>query len=279
MTLVLLSASTVLAPAPAVPQRRLGWLSGTRWGRPALDRHHRPNLLAPVRQALTGSRFGAGWAGLLLGSITGLTVGPVPGLLAAFTGTVLIRCAGVLSAERDDERCRAELAATIAALQNEYAAGATVAGAFTAAAASSGRFQDAISSAAGLAREGNDVAVALHADGQLARLAVACDLVSRSGAPLGRLLAGVQADLEADRRMHRALRTVLAGPRSSALLLAGLPLIGLAMGCGMGAHPERVLLHTTAGLVALSAGVLLDLAGLAWTLALSQRALTRQPAR
>jgi tight adherence protein B len=45
----------------------------------------------------------------------------------------------------------------------------------------------------------------------------------------------------------------------------------------MGAHPERVLLRTTAGLAALSAGVVLDLAGLAWTLALTRRALSMRP--
>jgi tight adherence protein B len=277
VTLILLGASAMLAPAPDVAQRRLGWLSGTRWGRPAGDRRHDPRLPDLLRQS-PGSRLGAGGAGLLLGLVTALTAGPVPGLLAALTGTGVVRFARLLSAERDDERCRAELVATVAALRNEYAAGATVADAFTAAAASSGRFAPAVARAAELARGGNDVAVALHAEAELARLAVACDLVSRSGAPLGRLLAGVQADLDADQRTHRAVRTALAGPRSSALLLAGLPVIGLAMGVGMGAHPERVLLHTTAGLIALSAGMLLDLAGLAWTLALSRRAVNMRPA-
>jgi tight adherence protein B len=278
VTLLLLGAAVMLAPVPAVAHRRLAWLYDTRWGRPAPDRKHGPSLPALARQALNASRFGAGWVGLLLGLTTGLTAGPVPGLLAALTGIGLVRCARLLSAERDDERCRAELVATVAALQNEYAAGATAADAFTAAAAVSGRFGPAVARAAVLARDGNDVAVALHAEGELARLAVACGLTSRSGAPLGRLLAGVQADLEADQRMHRAVRTALAGPRSSALLLAGLPVIGVAMGVGMGAHPGRVLLHTTAGLVALSAGVVLDLAGLAWTLALSRRASIMRPA-
>jgi tight adherence protein B len=282
VTLLLLGASAVLAPAPAVARRRLDWLSGTRGGRPEVlagERQRRPRMPELVRQVLAGSRLGAVAVGLLTGVAIGLAVGPVPGLLAALTGTGVTGCARVLSAERDDERRRAELVATVAALQNEYAAGATVADAFTAAAASSGRFQPAVTRAAVLARDGNDVAVALHADAELARLAVACDLVSRSGAPLGRLLTGVQADLDADRRLHRAVRTVLAGPRSSALLLAGLPFIGVAMGVGMGAHPGRVLLHTTAGLIALSIGVLLNLAGLAWTLALSRRALHGQPIR
>jgi tight adherence protein B len=276
LTLLLLGAGVALAPAPAVAQRRLGWLAATRWDRPDRPLGRRmPVWLVP------GSH--AGWLGLVLvpvlGLVAGLAAGPVPGVLAALTGWGLVRCTRLLSAERDDERRRTELAATVAALQDEYAAGATVAAAFTAAAANAGRFGPAVSRAAALARDGNDVAAALATEEQLAWLAVACDLVSRSGAPLGRLLAGVQADLAADRRTHRAVRTALAGPRSSALLLAGLPLVGVAMGAAMGAHPERVLLHTAAGLVALSAGVLLDLTGLAWALALSRRALGMRPGR
>lgn len=279
MTLLLLGASVLLVPAPAVARRRLDWLAASRWGRPR--RHLGATVPARLRQVLTGSHRNAGWLAPILGAVAGLAAGsvagPVPGLLAAVTSTGLVRCARLLRAERDDERCRAELAATVAALQDEYAAGATVAAAFTAAAASAGRFGPTVSHSAALAREGNDVATALSAEERLAWLAVACDLVSRSGAPLGRLLAGVRADVSNDQRTHRAVRTALAGPRSSALLLAGLPLVGVAMGSAMGTHPERVLLHTTAGLVALSAGVLLDLAGLAWTLTLSRRALDRRP--
>jgi tight adherence protein B len=188
-------------------------------------------------------------------------------------GSALAHCWRLVLAERDDERCRAELAASVAALHDEYAAGATVAAAFAAAAPSAGRFKAAVGHAAVLAAEGNEVALALSAEKDLSRLAVACDLVSRSGAPLGRLLAGVQAELATDRQAQRAVRGALAGARSSALLLAGLPVIGVVMGSGMGANPARVLLHTTIGLVALTAGVLLDVAGLAWTLALSRRAM------
>jgi Flp pilus assembly protein TadB len=151
---------------------------------------------------------------LLLGLTAGFAAGPLSGLLAAVVGFGLARCARQLSAERDEERSRAELAATVAALHDEYTAGATVAAAFTAAAASAGRFEPALSHAAALAGQGNDVAVALRAERGLAPLAVACDLVSRSGASLGRLLAGVRSELAADQQTHRAVRTALAGPRS-----------------------------------------------------------------
>jgi|GEM_PF-3040795 len=179
----------------------------------------------------------------------------------------------LLRAERTRERHRAELAATVGALRDEYAAGATIAAAFAAAAALPGRCQAAMARAAALARQGAEVTPALAGEPRLASLAVACDLAGRNGAPLARALAGVHAELVADQRAARAVRTALAGPRSSALLLSGLPLIGLAMGSAMGAAPQRVLLHTGAGRAALVVGVTLNLAGLAWTLALSRRAL------
>jgi tight adherence protein B len=45
------------------------------------------------------------------------------------------------------------------------------------------------------------------------------------------------------------------------------------MGMGMGAHPVQVLLQTRTGQIVLVAGIALDLAGLLWTLTLTQRAM------
>ncbi|MEO6503417.1 MAG: type II secretion system F family protein [Jatrophihabitantaceae bacterium] len=236
LTLALLGAGLLIAPAPMLAQRRLAWLATARWGTPA---------------AAAGSRWRAGWAS---------------------ARQAVAPAAGLVTSQRDRERRRAELVAIVAVLQNEYAAGATVGTAFEAAIPVSGRFAVAVAGAAALARDGHEVAGALRAEGSLAPLAVACDLAGRSGAPLVRSLAGVHADLVADQRTCRAVRTALAGPRSSALLLSGLPLLGLAMGAAMGANPQRLLLHTGPGRLALVAGVLLDLAGLAWTVALSRRA-------
>jgi tight adherence protein B len=236
LTVALLGAALLMTPAPAPARRRLAWLAATRW--------------------------------------TASELGPPSHAEPAWAWRALAGWIRLLRVERDSERCRAELAAIVGVLRDEYAAGATIAAAFSAAAALPGRFRAAMREAAALARDGHDVTTALATRRQLASLAVACELASRSGAPLGRSLAGVQADLAADQRTSRAVRTALAGPRSSALLLSGLPLIGLAMGSAMGAAPHRVLAHTAAGRLALVVGVALDLAGLAWTLALSRRALT-----
>jgi tight adherence protein B len=76
-----------------------------------------------------------------------------------------------------------------------------------------------------------------------------------------------QADraARAGRARRRQLAALLAAPRATAALLAGLPAVGLALGAAMGAGPVTVLLHDPAGQGALLVGVLLELAGLAWT--------------
>lgn len=57
----------------------------------------------------------------------------------------------------------------------------------------------------------------------------------------------------------------VAGPRMSGYVMAALPLMGLALGVGMGADPVRVLLATPVGSVLLVVGVTLTCAGLLWS--------------
>jgi tight adherence protein B len=99
----------------------------------------------------------------------------------------------------------------------------------------------------------------------LDRVSAAAALSGRTGCSLAALLAAVQDDLSARRRTDRDLRSSTAGPRASAALLAGLPLLGVAMGSGVGADPWGVLTTTSTGQVLLVAGVGLEMAGLAWT--------------
>ena len=124
--------------------------------------------------------------------------------------------------------------------------------------------------AGGLAAAGDEPAFALTAEPRLAHLAVALGLADRTGTALVDVLARVRADVLAEQASRRAVAEAVAGPRSSALLLAALPVIGLGMGAALGAHPLHVLTRTPAGLAALTAGVVLELAGLLWTLWLTR---------
>ncbi|MGH3325873.1 MAG: type II secretion system F family protein, partial [Streptomyces sp.] len=84
------------------------------------------------------------------------------------------------------------------------------------------------------------------------------------GAGLAEGLDRVAGALRAERDQREELRAQLAGPRSTAVVLALLPGFGLLLGGAMGAGPLRVLLHSPAGLVCLVVGGLLEWAGLAW---------------
>jgi tight adherence protein B len=115
---------------------------------------------------------------------------------------------------------------------------------------------------------------------QDAELAAALDRISagvllsaRTGCSLAAVTAAVEDDLRARHRLRQELRTATAGPRASAMLLAALPVLGLAMGGGVGADPWRVLTSTGTGQVLFVAGVTLELAGLSWSGRLVRRAL------
>lgn len=107
----------------------------------------------------------------------------------------------------------------------------------------------------------------------LGRISAGVLLSSRTGCSLAAVVAAVEDDLRARHRQRLELRSATAAPRASALLLAGLPVLGLAMGSGVGADPWAVLTTTGIGQALLVAGVTLELAGVAWSRRLIDRAL------
>jgi tight adherence protein B len=106
----------------------------------------------------------------------------------------------------------------------------------------------------------------------LGRVAAAARLSARTGCSLAAVVGAVEDDLRARSRHRLELRSATAGSRASAALLAGLPVLGLLMGGGVGADPWRVLTTTLPGQVLLVAGVGLEVAGLAWSARLVSRA-------
>ncbi|MFE2426621.1 type II secretion system F family protein [Streptomyces sp. NPDC059373] len=121
------------------------------------------------------------------------------------------------------------------------------------------------------ARFGGDVPVALRsaavqpgAEG-LAGAAACWQVAVDGGAGLADGLDRIATALRAEHAGREDLRAQLAGPRSTAVLLALLPAFGVILGTGFGADPLRVLLRTPVGFACLLAGGLLEWAGLAWT--------------
>jgi tight adherence protein B len=93
-----------------------------------------------------------------------------------------------------------------------------------------------------------------------------------TGAGLVEVLDPVVAGLRAQAAGRRSIDVALAGARATASLLAGLPLIGLAMGAGLGASPVDFLLDTPLGRWCLVVGLGLELVGLTWTERLAESA-------
>ncbi|MBZ9641326.1 type II secretion system F family protein, partial [Streptomyces sp. PSKA30] len=86
------------------------------------------------------------------------------------------------------------------------------------------------------------------------------------GAGLAAGLDRLEAALRAERDQRAELRAQLAGSRSTAVMLAALPALGLLLGAALGADPLHVLLHTGAGLGCLLIGGVLESVGLWWAL-------------
>lgn len=165
------------------------------------------------------------------------------------------------------ERRRAELE-WVEALAAETRAGRDPAAAVVAAGAGS-LPSSALVSATAAAVGGGDVAAALRLDpagSDLVRAVAACwEVAHGSGAGLAASLSALADAARESERVRRDLRAGLAEPRATAVVLAGLPVVGLCLGAGLGADPFTWLLGTGAGMAVLALGILLEVAGVAWS--------------
>lgn len=105
------------------------------------------------------------------------------------------------------------------------------------------------------------------------RLIAGLRLSQRTGCALADVVAAVESDLARRGHQRADVRATAAGHRATVTLLAGLPVLGLAMGSGIGAEPVRILTTTTIGHVLLVSGVALELLGLAWSRRMTRAAL------
>lgn len=131
--------------------------------------------------------------------------------------------------------------------------------------------RDAAGGVIAAARFGGDVPAALRqaagvpGAGGLAGVAACWQVAMDSGAGLAGGLDRVVLALRAEEDQREEVGAQLAGPRTTAVLLAALPAFGVVLGTALGAEPLRVLLHTPVGLGCLLLGVALECVGLFWT--------------
>ncbi|WP_329099882.1 type II secretion system F family protein [Streptomyces sp. NBC_01439] len=215
------------------------------------------------------------WVSLAAGLLVAVLGGSVIPLLAGAAGVPLVRrWLRVRARERARAARAAEVVALCGAVVGELRAGAQPGQALTAALrrtvvgpGGSGAAETGVLAAAAF---GGDVTGALR---QAARESgaeglggmAACWRVSvDGGAGLAAGLERLEGALRAERDRQESLRAQLAGARSTVLVLALLPLVGLLIGTGLGADPLRVLLHTPMGWGCLLAGGVLEALGLLW---------------
>jgi tight adherence protein B len=211
-------------------ERASGGLSGTDRITAAMDRHPR------------GSALSLGLVGAI---IAWIWAGPIA---AAIAGVYLCLAASIVIARRRDnaEKSAAGRAADgLVALAAELRAGADPN------AATAMRLTTIRASGAAGLRMGE-------------RISTAVRVAEITGAGLADLLERLEEDVRATARIRELASAQSAGAQTTAYLLAGLPIVGIALGSGIGAHPLHELLHTRLGAICAGIALALQATGLSW---------------
>ncbi|MDH6196428.1 tight adherence protein B [Mycobacterium frederiksbergense] len=205
---------------------------------------------------------------------------PVALAVAMLLGTVTARRRR-RTAWLDRQREAAALQAALDVLVRELRTGVHPVSAFgTAAGEVSGRVRHGMSAVAARARLGADVAAGLedvgagsHLPMHWERLAVCWRLAHVHGLSIATLMRTAQRDIVERERFSSHVEAAMAGPRTTAAVLAGLPVAGIALGQLIGARPVAFLCGPGAGGWLLVIGVLLACSGLIWSDRITARVL------
>lgn len=263
----------------ARPERSLTSSSARGWQNPLLDGARgsgRTGVRQRLEQLLLGFPTGSPRAALLAG-VAGVPAlllrGPVAGVLAVLAVHVALRARATRAARRGRRDERAGAVEACAALSSELRAGRTPADALdVAASAAVGAVAVGMREGAAAARLGADVPAALvrvagasAAPELLHGLAACWRVCSATGSGLATAVDRLADGLARAEAQRRHVDAELAGPRATAVLLATLPLAGIALAAGLGARPVHVLLDTSVGVGCLTLGLALEAVGLWWT--------------
>jgi tight adherence protein B len=256
-----LTAAIVLC-GPRQPGRRLA----TLWS-------------APIRH--NGSAMPALIAvGVAIGGALAAARVPLPlFLFVAGMATVGWRVRRVMSAVRAREECAAATVEVTFALAGELRAGRTPVQALGAVASVAGPLRPALEAAGMAVGVGADAAeeiaraALLPGAERLRYVAAAWSVADSAGGRVAVVLERLCEAMDSDDELRRELDAAMAGPRATMVLLACLPVLGLALGQAVGAHPLQLLVHRPLGWGLLAAAATLDGLGVVVTRAIARVAL------
>jgi tight adherence protein B len=205
----------------------------------------------------------------------GLAVIAPPGIVvaaAAVAATVEVRRRRRFRNRRGATEAVA-LQSALDVLVGELRVGAHPAAAFaTAAKEVDGEVAASLRTVAARAGMGADVAAGLRSvAGQSAlsahweRLALCWQLAQTHGLAIATLMQAAQRDIVERERFSAQVTAAMAGARTTAAVLAGLPVLGIGLGQSIGAEPMGFLCSGGAGQWVLAVGVALACAGVAWS--------------
>lgn len=197
------------------------------------------------RRLIAMATTGAGALGWLAG-------GPVAALAGGVYGALAARAATRAASKRRHVAARAGQLDDLSALAADLRAGLPPAGAAEAHADVLGASDPSAASERG---PGGRI---LELTGAVLRLA------ERTGAPAADLIERIERDARAADRARASAAAQAAGAQATALLLAALPVGGIALGYAIGADPLQVLLHTPLGAACAAGALLLQSGGLLW---------------
>ncbi len=262
-----LAAALLLLPTEDPARRRVRALSES--GR--FDARPRSRLRIPQGMALPAVRAPA--VGLVVGLPLAAGAGPPLGLAAGVVAAAAWHLGRDAARQRDRRRAASALLTAVRVMEAELAAGSRPEAALRAAAVAAPRHAagllalPALADGSALTRPPTPAATT-----DLPQLGSAWRLAVAAGAPLADVVGRVGDDLAARAQQQRTVSSALASARSSAALLALLPLLGICLGSSMDADPLGFLLAPGVGRWVLLVGVGLDATGLVWTQLLTRRA-------